>query len=276
MFNLLVKYSPWEQSADTIFGSRVFRFTDDAVVERFKKDGQVDSKAVAELPALFVQESGAAADSVARVGTILRVYPSGRDIALEYVFDPEIPPIPTAALESYAAELGFTPGQLTTTHWAIKDFDLYRTLLRRQQPRRMRPRVFQLSDPEAIEPSLVAAMMPFAAEFTAVYQTLQEAASDVGLRCRRADDIWENPAVIQDVVSLIDRSVVVICDCTSRNPNVFYEIGIAHTLGREVVLITQSESDIPFDLRHLRYVKYLNNGEGRAALKAQLVPRLRR
>ena len=67
---------------------------------------------------------------------------------------------------------------------------------------------------------------------------------------------------------------MVICDCSGRNPNVFYEIGIAHTLGREVILITQSEEDIPFDLRHLRYVKYLNNGEGLAQLTARLEPRL--
>ncbi len=45
---------------------------------------------------------------------------------------------------------------------------------------------------------------------------------------------------------------------------------IAHTLGREVILITQSEHDIPFDLRHLRYIRYLNNGQGRAALVAAL------
>ena len=74
------------------------------------------------------------------------------------------------------------------------------------------------------------------------------------------------PWIIQDVVSLIDKSRVVICDCTGRNANVFYEIGIAHTLGREVILITQNEADIPFDLRHLRYVKYLNNAEGRQVL----------
>ena len=59
-----------------------------------------------------------------------------------------------------------------------------------------------------------------------------------------------------------------------RNPNVFYETGIAHTLGREVILITQSESDIPFDLRHLRYVAYLNNSEGRETLGQRLGPRL--
>jgi len=76
------------------------------------------------------------------------------------------------------------------------------------------------------------------------------------------------------VVSLIDRSRIVICDCSGRNPNVFYEAGIAHTLGREVILLTQSEHDIPFDLRHLRYVLYHNNGEGRAELGAALVRRM--
>jgi hypothetical protein len=75
-------------------------------------------------------------------------------------------------------------------------------------------------------------------------------------------------------VSLIDRSRVVICDCTGRNPNVFYEIGIAHTLGREVILITQNPEDIPFDLRHLRYVRYLNNAEGRQTLCTALEARL--
>jgi hypothetical protein len=84
----------------------------------------------------------------------------------------------------------------------------------------------------------------------------------------------ENPAIIQDVVSLIDRSRIVVCDCTGRNPNVFYEAGIAHTLGREVILITQSANDIPFDLRHLRYIPYLNNNEGRLALADALQGRM--
>jgi hypothetical protein len=156
----------------------------------------------------------------------------------------------------------------------VKDADLYLTLLRNSQPRRQQPKVFHLAENENIEPSLVSAMMPFDASFNAVYAALQRTAESAGLRCRRADDIWENPAVIQDVVSLIDRSRVVICDCTGRNPNVFYEIGIAHTLGREVILITQAAADIPFDLRHLRYVPYLNNGEGLDALSTCLERRL--
>jgi hypothetical protein len=274
MFNLLVKFNAWAQSVDSIYGGRILEFTDDALIARFKPDGQLDLPALIALPTLFAQESFGNDNPVARVGTILRAYPNGRDISLEYVYDPDIPPIPNTALEAYTGEIGISPGQFSRTHWSVKNFDLFRALLRHQQPRRVRPRVFQIANPEAVEPTLVSVMMPFAPEFNAVYQAIQEAVTAIGLRPRRADDIWENPAIIQDVVSLIDRSALVICDCTGRNPNVFYEAGISHTLGREVILITQADTDIPFDLRHLRYVRYLNNGEGREDLKVKITPRL--
>src|SRR5438093_1248953 len=71
------------------------------------------------------------------------------------------------------------------------------------------------------------------------------------------------------------RSRVVVCDFSNQNPNVFYEAGIAHTLGRPVIAITQHEGDVPFDLRHRRFVKYLNNEEGLADLSRKLSRRLR-
>lgn len=64
-----------------------------------------------------------------------------------------------------------------------------------------------------------------------------------------------------------------VCDFSGKNPNVFYEAGIAHTLGKHVVPITQSASDIPFDLQHHRYLKYLNNDEGRSNLVEGLTSR---
>ena len=64
------------------------------------------------------------------------------------------------------------------------------------------------------------------------------------------------------------RSRAVIADCTTRNPNVFYEIGMAQTVGKPVLLITQDESDVPFDLRHLRYIKYAYTPPGMAAFEA--------
>jgi len=117
--------------------------------------------------------------------------------------------------------------------------------------------------------------MPFASEFTPVYAALQEAATRIGLKCQRADDIWINQHVIQDIVDLIAKAKVVVCDCSGRNPNVFYEIGIAHSLGKDVILITRSADDIPFDLRHLRYLTYLPNKQGMDELSEGVRNRLK-
>jgi hypothetical protein len=274
LFNLLVKSSAWADGRDTMLYGRVFEYTDQQLVAKFKPGGQLDLVALTTLPTLFVQETSGLGNQTARVGTITRARVSGRDIILEYAYDLSIPAIPNRILQGFAPDLDIEDFQFSRTHWSVLNADLYRGLLRNIQPRRPRPIVFQLPEYENIEPSLVSAMMPFHPRFDAVYAILQRTAQSVGLRCRRADDIWESPLVIQDVVSLIDRSSVVICDCTGRNPNVFYEIGIAHTLGREVILITQVEDDIPFDLRHLRYVPYLDNGEGLDALSARLQTRL--
>jgi hypothetical protein len=274
LFNLLVKFSAWGEGQDSISYGRLFEYTEKYLQNRFEVDGQIDFNSLVTFPTLFMQETSGAGDQVARVGTITRAKLSGGNIVLEYAYDLGVPSIPNAVLRTFATKLGIADVEFGRTHWAVKDTDLFRTLLRVTQPHRQRPSVFQIPEHENIEDSLISAMMPFDPRFDAVYATLKQVAESIRLRCRRADDIWENPAVIQDVVSLIDRSRVVICDCSGRNPNVFYEIGIAHTLGRDVILITQSESDIPFDLRHLRYINYLNNGEGLAALSARLTPRL--
>lgn len=272
MFNLIVKGAGWVEGRDTFSADRAFEHTTAALIARFKPNNQLDVDALMRLPTLFMSEG--VNNEVARVGSLARVRPEGRDLYLEFAYDAAIPPILNRDLLAFRRDLDIDEWEFSRTHWAIKEEDLFRVLLRNLQPRRLRPRVFQIADHENIEPVLVSAMMPFSPQFDAVYAQLQHVAQQAGLRCRRADDIWENPAVMQDVVSLIDRSRIVIADCTGRNPNVFYEIGIAHTLGREVILITQNEGDVPFDLRHLRYVHYLNNGEGLATLAQRLLPRL--
>jgi hypothetical protein len=275
LFNLLVKFSAWaEGGRDTFPVGRLFEYTDQALIEEFKPAGNLDLQLLSELPTLFVQETSGQQDQVAHIGRITRARINGPNLAIEYNYEIGIPSVPNSVLQAFRVDLDIEEFEFYRTHWAVKDVELYRVLLKNCQPRRPLPRVFRLAEHENIEPTLVSVMMPFDAEFNNVYAALRRTAEAVGLRCRRADDIWENPAVIQDVVSLIDRSKVVICDCTGRNPNVFYEIGIAHTLGREVILITQADGDIPFDLRHLRYVRYLNNGEGLTELSAQLQPRL--
>jgi hypothetical protein len=65
-----------------------------------------------------------------------------------------------------------------------------------------------------------------------------------------------------------------VADLTGKNPNVFYEAGIAHTLGREVIQIAHSMDDIPFDLRSIRSLHYLNNDQGRDDLRRDVGRRL--
>lgn len=273
MFNLLMFGIDWTAGRVTVPIGRMFEYTDDNIKEKFQQNGKPLLDRLITLPCLFCREG--VADQVAYVGQINRARITDRDVVLEISFDMEVPPLQNSMMYANRVELDMPYDfEFSRNHWAVKDVDLYRFLLRNVRPRRQRPTVFQIPEHENIEPTLASAMMPFDAGFDAVYDSIRQAAENVGLRCRRADDIWENAAIIQDVVALIDRSRVVVCDCSGRNPNVFYEAGIAHTLGREVILVTQSEHDIPFDLRHLRYVRYLNNAEGRDALTKALQARM--
>lgn len=125
-----------------------------------------------------------------------------------------------------------------------------------------------------VELDLVSVMMPFSAEFDGTYNAIKAAAAAAKVRCLRADDIWEESTIVQDIFNLIFRSQVVVVDFSGRNPNVMYETGIAHTLGKHVIPIVQSLADVPFDMRHHRVLKYLPNKEGLATLGAGLTKKL--
>lgn len=136
------------------------------------------------------------------------------------------------------------------------------------------PYVFQVPD-AYVELDLVAVMMPFAMEFGDFYAAIKRATSECSLRCLRADDIWEESTIVQDIFNLIFRAQVVVVDFSGKNPNVMYETGIAHTLGKHVVPISQALDDVPFDMRHHRVLKYLPNAEGLAKLSSGLAAKLR-
>lgn len=136
------------------------------------------------------------------------------------------------------------------------------------------PDVFELP-PLSVQSDLVSVMMPFDAGFTPVYKAIQSAITASGMQCLRADDIWEESVVVQDIFNLICRSSVVVVDFTGKNPNVMYETGIAHTLGKMVVPITQSVDHVPFDLRHHRSLTYHPNPQGLEQLASDLSARLR-
>jgi len=92
-------------------------------------------------------------------------------------------------------------------------------------------------------------------------QIYKKAILDAGLNPIRADELFTASAVIDDIWDLTKRSKIVLADLTEKNPNVFYELGLAHALAKPALLITESMDDVPFDLRHLRVITYDKNNE---------------
>jgi len=122
----------------------------------------------------------------------------------------------------------------------------------------------------------VFVMMPFTQQLKPVWEDhIKAAVEGMGLTVVRADDFFTSHSVIADIWDAIWAARAIVADCTGRNPNVFYEIGMAHTLGKPVILTTQSTDDVPFDLRHLRYIEYQYTPPGMRRFEAALTETLR-
>lgn len=100
-------------------------------------------------------------------------------------------------------------------------------------------------------------MMPFGKWFDRYYQEIYVAAiKDAGFEPVRADELFSAGSVVEQIWEQIAKSTVLLADLTDKNPNVFYELGLAHAARRPVVFTTANVEDVPFDLRHLRVIPY--------------------
>lgn len=276
MFNLIVSGSLENGRRGKMSVGRVFEHTTDELRARFSSNEQLDLPAVQRLPTIFMNEG--IGDEVVTIGWIDRVERRGLGYNSEYYFeyhrDTQAPPMINADIYGLASDLQIHNFEFNRNHWAIKDSDLFQVLFRHAASMFPRPRVFALSD-RPVVPSRVSIMMPFEARFDRVYSAVKGAIEVAGFQCHRADDFWLHPHIMQDIVELLCTSRIIICDLSGKNPNVFYETGIAHMLGKDTILITQSIDDVPFDLRSLRCITYHNNGEGVARLASEVTDRLR-
>lgn len=100
-------------------------------------------------------------------------------------------------------------------------------------------------------------LMPFSDLFDRYYKNiLIPAIRDAGYDPIRADEIYGTRPIIDDIFRGIKEAEVLVADVSDKNPNVNYELGIAHTLKRPVIIISQRVEDVPFDYRHLRAIIY--------------------
>lgn len=103
----------------------------------------------------------------------------------------------------------------------------------------------------------VFVLMPLAAAFDDVYALgIKAACESAGAYCERVDEQIFHESILQRIYNQIAKADLIVADMSGRNPNVFYEVGYAHALGKAVILLTEEASDIPFDLKHYPHIVY--------------------
>jgi hypothetical protein len=114
-------------------------------------------------------------------------------------------------------------------------------------------------------------VMQFTSPYNEVYRdAIQPLVSDNGFEPIRVDDIDRPGIIINDIRNQIADSSIVIADITEANPNVYYEVGMSHALGKPTVLLAQRGTKLPFDVGPHRCIFYDNSIPGRARLQESL------
>jgi hypothetical protein len=117
--------------------------------------------------------------------------------------------------------------------------------------------------------------MPFGSQFDRVLSVIESACESpqLQLSCARADDVATAGHIMERVLNGILQSEYIVADLTGKNPNVFYELGVAHCCKApsNVIMISQNPDDVPFDVRSLNYLTYQSSDPGHKELKRQLI-----
>jgi hypothetical protein len=134
---------------------------------------------------------------------------------------------------------------------------------------------FPLKDPprQSGEPRPCFVAMPYSVPwFEGVSETIKEAAAG-NFVCEISKDLAAPGPIPDQVWQGIRKAEVVIADVTGGNANVYYEVGMAHALGKEVIVLTQDLKSLPFDIQSARSLQYAPSD--RPGLKAGLQAALR-
>jgi hypothetical protein len=103
-------------------------------------------------------------------------------------------------------------------------------------------------------------IMPFAEPFETYYKKIiKPAIDDNELYAVRGDSLFRSTHIMDDIWSAITEATIVIAELTGKNPNVYYELGLAHAMKKPAILISSNIEDVPFDLRPLRVLIYDKN-----------------
>ena len=114
-------------------------------------------------------------------------------------------------------------------------------------------------------------VMQFSEQFNELYdEVIRPVCAGNGINAFRASDIYRPGVILQDIHQNLDESYVVIAEITTRNANVFYELGYSHALRKPVILLAERGTELPFDISGYRVIFYDNTIGGKSSVEADL------
>ena len=124
-----------------------------------------------------------------------------------------------------------------------------------------------------VEPGYVACLMPFVSSFNAKYETIKLACEDAGMHCHRSDEEFVLGDILKYTLEMILKSQIIIAVLDGRNANVYYEMGIAQSIGKPVIMIADASNmrEIPFDVQSNRMIFYKKHQQLRTMLSLVLI-----
>lgn len=136
----------------------------------------------------------------------------------------------------------------------------------------------ELTEPETKEdikatdhPKRAFVLMPLGDEFRDTYMLgIRESLAAHEYVCLRADEMEFSGRIMDKILDSIKSSDLIIAEVTEHNPNVYYELGIAHTCGKTVVMCTRDISSAPFDIKDLNHIVYRDIVDLRGKLARRL------
>jgi DNA-binding transcriptional ArsR family regulator len=125
-------------------------------------------------------------------------------------------------------------------------------------------------DDVKIDPKLVFVLTPFHPKHERTFATIADVVRGAGLQCLRGDEEFVRGDLLSHLLRLLVRARIVIANIEGRNPNVFYELGIAHALDKPTIMVSRGLHDIPFDMRTRKLILYESPDRLRQLLQAEL------
>ena len=123
----------------------------------------------------------------------------------------------------------------------------------------------------AIEKDLVFVLMPFHSDYLSIFDTVSDLCREVNLRCVRGDEELMRSDILTHILHLLVKARIVVAIIDGRNPNVFYELGIAHAIDKPTILLSSDLQDLPIDIKSKRLVVYDSPKDLAERLRSELL-----